>query len=970
MHTRSYILAALAISFSPCLHAQNAPPQKASTGFVENKGQMHDGHGDAVPSVKYLLALPGMNVQLRTGGFSYDTYTREGTAPLPEPRRLSYEPSSSPDTTTTLRFHRIDVEFAGARKEVRLQPEAQGSDYLNYYTAAVPGGATGVRHFGKVTYKGVWPHIDVEFLARPGTGKPIEYNFILHPGAKISDIQLRYRGADSSALTDGKPRFHVRQGVLSESIPRSYWQGSGEAVDVRYYVQVQDEEEDGALTVGFATPRPFSCRLPLVIDPVPDLEWSTYYGGPGQETGNAVCMNKGKSAVYFGGWSNSFSAIATTGAYQTVLPGYNGAAFLAKFDTAGTRLWATYYGGTNSAFASDGIHALAPDTAGGVFAAGYVTSDSGIATPGAHKTALTGYSDGFLIRFSAAGARLWGTYYGGSGSDGCGALHSTPDGYVLAGGSTASDTGIATPGAHSATLASTTGDAWLAKFSSTGTRIWGTYFGGDQDDGISDIGSDSAGNVYIAGSTSSTTGIATTGAYSTAYGGSWEDAFAAKFSPAGARLWGTYFGGSDAEDFRAIKVDGAGTVWFGGNAYGFIPTTPGAHQSSMAGGASDACLVQFSATGALLYSTYYGGPGNDYTWGLAAGDSGSVYIAGGTFSTSGISTSSAYSPVLLGFSNGFVSRFSASGAQDWGTYYGGTVSDPIYSLASDDHRNLYVTGVTTSPGQGTPSAHQTALASTTGDAFLARLNACTPAYFEGVLSIAALDDSVCAGEALTLTASTSAGTGAFSGYRWYRNGILIPGATGPTYTTSAPVSGDVYRCEIFTANPCAFPGALLSNTVTVAVFPLPIPVITRAGSTFSTTTFSSYQWLRNGAVLPGATSKNYTSSTTGLYRVIVTDANGCSDTSAPYYFNLAVGDAPAVASQTFVFPNPATTELFLQSPVQLDAVLATLDGRTVLREENASSLDLRALPGGLYLLRLYNHRDGALIKTEKVVKQR
>jgi hypothetical protein len=45
------------------------------SGFIENKGQIIDQNGKPNPVVLYLLNTPGMNVQLRKGGFSYDLYT-------------------------------------------------------------------------------------------------------------------------------------------------------------------------------------------------------------------------------------------------------------------------------------------------------------------------------------------------------------------------------------------------------------------------------------------------------------------------------------------------------------------------------------------------------------------------------------------------------------------------------------------------------------------------------------------------------------------------------------------------------------------------------------------------------------------------------------------------------------------------------------------------------------------------------
>ena len=62
-------------------------------------------------------------------------------------------------------------------------------------------------------------------------------------------------------------------------------------------------------------------------------------------------------------------------------------------------LWATYYGGsTTSGFG------IATDTSGYVYITGSTYSTTGIATPGAYQTIMSGTSDAFLAKFNAAGA--------------------------------------------------------------------------------------------------------------------------------------------------------------------------------------------------------------------------------------------------------------------------------------------------------------------------------------------------------------------------------------------------------------------------------------------------------------------------------------------------------------------------------------------------------------------------------------
>ncbi|KAK6022273.1 PKD domain protein, partial [Ostertagia ostertagi] len=127
----------------------------------------------------------------------------------------------------------------------------------------------------------------------------------------------------------------------------------------------------------------------------------------------------------------------------------------------------------------------------------------------------------------------------------------------------------------------------------------------------------------------------------------------------------------------------------------------------------------------------------------------------------------------------------------------------------------------------------------------------------------------CQGGSVVLNASR--GTGYT--YQWTNTGVNIPGATNYQYT--ATTSGD-YGVVIFDGT-C--PGT--APDVTVRVNSFPVAVVTVIGGVdLSTTTFTSYQWYRNGVLIPGATAQNYTAVRDGFYAVVVTDDLGCSSTSA------------------------------------------------------------------------------------------
>ncbi|ULQ53803.1 M12 family metallo-peptidase [Flavihumibacter fluvii] len=133
--------------------------------------------------------------------------------------------------------------------------------------------------------------------------------------------------------------------------------------------------------------------------------------------------------------------------------------------------------------------------------------------------------------------------------------------------------------------------------------------------------------------------------------------------------------------------------------------------------------------------------------------------------------------------------------------------------------------------------------------------------------------SFCIGKTATLTSSIS------SGNQWYNNNVAIPGATSRTYITT--ISGS-YTVKAITTKGCLIASQAIK--VTVSAYPAK-PKLTASGAlticngssiVLSSSASSGNQWLRNGSVISGATSKTYTTKTAGLYSVKNTNSGGCS----------------------------------------------------------------------------------------------
>ncbi|WP_162903053.1 DUF7948 domain-containing protein [Taibaiella koreensis] len=294
-----------------------------------------------------------------------------------------------------------------------------------------------------------------------------------------------------------------------------------------------------------------------------DRIWVTYYGGAGDDSAKR-CIADAYGNMYICGTTSSTGSMATINAFQPALAGSSDA-FIAKFDSAGRRVWSTYYGGS----ATDMARSIAIQGSQ-LFVAGTTTS-AGIATVGSHQQAFAGNQDGFLLCLDTTGStRQWSTYYGADST--------TAENCVVGGnaiylsGTTNSASSIATPGVYQGNIAGGR-DAYLAKFDMSGVRQWGTYHGGTGDETGSGTVMGSSGNLYLCGTTTSDTAIATFMSYQTNYSpiGS-ASTYLSEFNSNGQKLSGTYFNGAESAVY--CSANNSGDVFISGGYYIAYPLHP------------------------------------------------------------------------------------------------------------------------------------------------------------------------------------------------------------------------------------------------------------------------------------------------------------------------------------------------------------------------------------------------------------
>jgi len=390
------------------------------------------------------------------------------------------------------------------------------------------------------------------------------------------------------------------------------------------------------------------------FDPSYILLWSTYFGGESIEDAYGI-ETISDSSLIITGITFSENDISSTGSFQEQLGG-DMDAFLTKFSLNGDLIWSTYFGGIND----DRGYSIAIQN-NNIFFVGQASSD-GLATPGAYQENIGGFTDGFLSMFSSDGEMIWTTYFGGESGDKIIGINLTNQNELILYGETASETNIATENVYQETY-SGENDCFITKFTLSGERVWGTYYGGTGFEQAYDIDFDNNGNIITSGYTVSISGIATPDAHKTIKEN--DDDFLASFNSGGQINWGTYFGGARNEfDGNGISVYG-NDIYLTGRTESEDGITAGSpYQTEYAGPYvieyfnSDIYFTKFNSDGQQIWGTYYGGIGVDIVDDLILIDENTLVLAAGS-SGSGttVTTPDALNPQNAGLGDGLLAVF-------------------------------------------------------------------------------------------------------------------------------------------------------------------------------------------------------------------------------------------------------------------------------------------------------------------------
>lgn len=553
--------------------------------------------------------------------------------------------------------------------------------------------------YNQIIYQDLYPGIDLSYFFVAGQ---LKSEFIVHPGAELETIQIRYTGIETLNIIGDDLHIIINSDLLlHETIPYSYQEANRQRDTVTAKFQLFKP-----YTYGFVMPEKRLPETTLVIDPV--LLNGTYFGGSMNDEAWAISTDYvGNTYITGVTWSPD---LPTRAPMQSEYAGSTDKdVFIAKFDVQGALIYATYYGGS----AGEEGNAIAADFAGNAYITGETFSDN-LPMHNAWQDVLAGNEDAYLLKLDALGKLQWSTYIGGKGFEEANAIAVDNLGRVYIGGEVYSDDFPLINPWSSATYGEADEDGFIAIFTPEGQLNYSTYISAPQRDQIFALTVDQNGYVYAAGMTSSPN-FPVHNAVQPHYGGGWEDCLILKLDPWNNKMYfATFLGGQGREACWGIDFDQEGNIYLSGYTSSTNFPTVNAYQTTKRGVEDpnqiyvpDAFVVKLDPTGTQLrYATYLGGSGADRAWGLVADHLGNTYIAGQTSSTDFPKHNALQSGFGGGATDGFIAIFTPNGTLYYASYLGGANQDKLWDVALDGNWIAHFAGKSNSPHLSTTNAYQ------------------------------------------------------------------------------------------------------------------------------------------------------------------------------------------------------------------------------------------------------------------------
>ena len=626
----------------------SAASQRVSATMMGMPLQFEANHGQVDAQVKFLSRGSGYTLFLTPTESVVVLQQRETKEQGSE--QQAHDPLASAEPAP-IKQSVVRMKLEGANPSPAIDGMEQLPGIVNYFIGNDPAKwRTKIPTYAKVHYKEAYPGIDLAYYGNQGK---LEYDFIVAPGADPNQIKLAFEGASDIRVADsGDLVLTTALGDVRVQKPIVYQlenDGHKTLVAGSYFVYPSAGK---MLVAGSPSTTPHSAlhhvgiqlaaydeSKPVVIDPV--LNYLTYLGGKMPDYNPSIAVDSGGNA-YIAGLTASLDFPTTPGSVDPTFNAnpncpsitatnttcidpiitsinLNNDIFVVKLNPTATGiLYATYLGGTGWESAVP-TPPIAVDSAGSAYVSGQTRSGDFPVTPGAFQTAF----------------------------------HPCPS--------------------PNQPPANCSADGFVTKLDPAGsTLVYSTYFGGSGGDVIQGLVVDLLGNAYVTGDIRSSDFPITPGAFSATT----VTGLLAKLNPTGSGLvWSTRLAYSGSTFFSSsnLALDSVGNVIVVGGAQGTVTPIVNPVQS-VQGGDWDAFVWKFNPTGSsLLFSTYLGGVGREWAYGVAVDASDNIVVAGYTESSNFPTSLGAFDSSLGGTRDTFVTKLMPSGSPIvYSTYIGGS----------------------------------------------------------------------------------------------------------------------------------------------------------------------------------------------------------------------------------------------------------------------------------------------------------
>ncbi len=235
-------------------------------------------------------------------------------------------------------------------------------------------------------------------------------------------------------------------------------------------------------------------------------------------------------------------------------------------------------------------------------------------------------------------------------------------------------------------------------------------------------------------------------------------------------------------------------------------------------------------------------------------------------------------------------------------------------------------------------------------------------------------DSICTGQSILLNAST----GFNLSYQWLKNGNVVPGANQSVYAAS---EGGDYTVIVSRSNGCSRTSD--PKTVFEKYISAEIIIDGNTNNCIDTVTFlaqsataNAYQWMRNGVIIPSASSHVFKTKLNGTYSVMAYSAEGCSIPSNSIRLNnyctqFLLKAKADTEPEIDIFPNPASDFLTIRSNSEICSPVFRLtdaSGKQIILDsiQNADCntefrMEIREIADGMYFLQILTGKESLYI---------